>query len=76
MTNRGFPFLERAELRPEPLSTVPIPHDPDFVSRDALLDRIHENASIAGTRIALVGFGGVGSGQLVPRRVRSRLTIQ
>jgi hypothetical protein len=52
--------LELPEPRPEPLSTVPFPHDPEFVSRHAILDQIHEKASIPGSRIALVGLGGVG----------------
>jgi hypothetical protein len=64
-TNSGFPSSERLEPRPEPLSTVPFSHDPDFVSRDALLDQVHEKASIPGSRIALVGLGGVGSEQLL-----------
>ncbi|KAJ5335664.1 uncharacterized protein N7506_005600 [Penicillium brevicompactum] len=55
---------ERPESRPDPLSTVPFPHEPDFVSRGALLDRIHDKASIPGSRIVLVGLGGVGKTQL------------
>lgn len=68
-TNCGFlsPEPERLEPRPEPLSTVPFPHDPDFVSRDALLDQIHEKASILGSRIVLVGLGGVGLEQPLSR---------
>ncbi|KAJ5414716.1 hypothetical protein N7509_001343 [Penicillium cosmopolitanum] len=57
-------FSDRQELRPQPLSTVPFPHDPDFVSRDALLDQIHEKAAILGSRIVLVGLGGVGKTRL------------
>ncbi|KAJ5627172.1 hypothetical protein N7528_004599 [Penicillium herquei] len=55
---------EQPEPRPEPLSTVPFPHDPDFVSRDELLDQIHEKSSIQGSRIVLVGLGGVGKSRL------------
>ncbi|KAJ5159346.1 uncharacterized protein N7500_008997 [Penicillium coprophilum] len=49
---------EQREPRPEPLSTVPFLHDPDFVSRDEILDQIHEKSSIPGSRIVLVGLGG------------------
>ncbi|KAJ5503702.1 hypothetical protein N7463_006576 [Penicillium fimorum] len=52
---------ERPETPPTPLSTVPFVRDPDFVSRDTLLDQIHEKTSVPGSRIALVGIGGVGS---------------
>ncbi|KAJ6133755.1 hypothetical protein N7523_000077 [Penicillium sp. IBT 18751x] len=55
---------ERSEHPPEPLSTVPFPPDPAFVGRDALLDRIHKKSSIPGSRIVLVGLGGVGKTQL------------
>ncbi|KAJ5827849.1 hypothetical protein N7447_004612 [Penicillium robsamsonii] len=54
---------EQPEPRPEPLSTVPFPHDPDFVSREEL-DQIHEKCSIPGSRIVLVGLGGVGKSRL------------
>ncbi|KAJ5388436.1 hypothetical protein N7509_010977 [Penicillium cosmopolitanum] len=46
------------------VETVPFPYDPDFVSRDVLLDQIYEKALIPGSRIALVGLGGVGKIQL------------
>ncbi|KAJ5917562.1 hypothetical protein N7466_011116 [Penicillium verhagenii] len=55
---------ERPETPPTPLSTVPFRRDPDFVSRDILLEQIHEKISIPGSRIALVGIGGVGKSQL------------
>ncbi|KAJ5122605.1 hypothetical protein N7526_009542 [Penicillium atrosanguineum] len=55
---------ERPETPPNPLSTVPYARDPDFVSRDTLLNRIHEKSSVPGSRIALVGLGGVGKSQL------------
>jgi hypothetical protein len=51
---------ERPETPPTPLSTVPFRRDPDFVSRDTLLDQIHEKVSVPGSRIALVGIGGIG----------------
>ncbi|KAJ5397813.1 hypothetical protein N7509_005926 [Penicillium cosmopolitanum] len=55
---------ERPETPPTPLSTVPFGRDPDFVSRDTLLDQIHKKISVPGSRIALVGIGGVGKSQL------------
>ncbi|KAJ6126484.1 hypothetical protein N7523_002096 [Penicillium sp. IBT 18751x] len=51
---------ERLETPPNPLSTVPFARDPDFVYRRSLLQSIHEKISIPGSRIALVGLGGVG----------------
>ncbi|KAJ5843194.1 uncharacterized protein N7525_000935 [Penicillium rubens] len=56
--------LDQPEPRPKPLSTVPFPHDPDFVSRDDLLAQIHERSSTPGSRIVLVGLGGVGKSRL------------
>ncbi|KAJ5737258.1 uncharacterized protein N7483_002383 [Penicillium malachiteum] len=61
--NPGWPLL-RPETPPGPLSTIPFPRDPDFVSRDILLHRIHEKSSVPGSRIALVGLGGVGKSHL------------
>ncbi|CAI7579555.1 unnamed protein product [Penicillium pancosmium] len=55
---------EHPEPRPEPLYTVPFPHDQDFVNRDEILDEIHEKSSIPGSRIVLVGLGGVGKSRL------------
>ncbi|KAJ5448231.1 hypothetical protein N7445_003052 [Penicillium cf. griseofulvum] len=55
---------ERPETPPSPLSTVPFAHDPDFVSRDTLLDQIRDKSLVLGSRIALVGLGGVGKSQL------------
>ncbi|KAJ5449478.1 uncharacterized protein N7458_005927 [Penicillium daleae] len=42
-----------------------VSHDPDFVSRDGLIVQIHEKASITGSRVVLVGLGGVGKTQLI-----------
>ncbi|KAJ5797724.1 uncharacterized protein N7503_007020 [Penicillium pulvis] len=53
----------RQETQPDPLSTVPFFRDPGFVTRKAL-DEIHEKNSVPGSRIALVGLGGVGKSQL------------
>lgn len=55
-----LPALERPETPPSPLSTVPFARDPDFVSRETLLDQIHDKSLVLGSRIALVGLGGVG----------------
>ncbi|KAJ5813425.1 uncharacterized protein N7503_000175 [Penicillium pulvis] len=65
---------QRPETPPSPLSTVPFKRDADFVSRDQLLGQIHEKGLIPGSRIALVGLGGVGKSQLAIEysyRVRS-----
>ncbi|KAJ5710341.1 hypothetical protein N7488_004497 [Penicillium malachiteum] len=51
---------DRPETPPSPLSTVPFRQDPDFVSRDTLLQRIREKSTVPGSAIALVGLGGVG----------------
>ncbi|KAJ5186130.1 hypothetical protein N7491_006000 [Penicillium cf. griseofulvum] len=51
---------ERPETPPSPLSTVPFTRDPDFVHRETLLDQIYSKNSVAGSRIALIGLGGVG----------------
>ncbi|KAJ6145552.1 hypothetical protein N7470_009447 [Penicillium chermesinum] len=55
---------ERPETPPNPLSTVPFARDPDFVSRSTLLHQIREKSSVPGSKIALVGLGGVGKSQL------------
>ncbi|KAI2669310.1 hypothetical protein LCP963914a_9955 [Penicillium roqueforti] len=65
---------ERPETPPNPLSTVPFARDPDFINRIKLLNQIHEKSSVPGSRIALVGLGGVGKSQLAIEytyRVRS-----
>ncbi|KAJ5166882.1 uncharacterized protein N7482_005663 [Penicillium canariense] len=66
---------EHPETPPEPLSTVPFSRDPDFVDRGALLDRINEKCSTRGSKLGLVGLGGVGKSQLAIEysyRVRER----
>ncbi|KAJ6142476.1 hypothetical protein N7471_001929 [Penicillium samsonianum] len=55
---------ERPETPPSPLSTVPFTRDPDFVRRNTLFDQIYRKNSVAGSRIALIGLGGVGKSQL------------
>lgn len=59
---------EPPEDRSEPLSTVPFSHDEDSVSRDALLDQIHKKVLVPGSRVALVGLGGVGSENTIQGR--------
>ncbi|KAJ6092788.1 hypothetical protein N7486_008077, partial [Penicillium sp. IBT 16267x] len=77
LDNHSHPALisERPETPPAPLSTVPFRRDRDFVSRDTLLDEIHTKISVPGSRIALIGVGGVGKSQLsieYTYRVRSQ----
>ncbi|KAF2836645.1 hypothetical protein M501DRAFT_1033316 [Patellaria atrata CBS 101060] len=55
---------KRPETPPSPSCNVPFRRDPDFVDRGTLLDQIHEKCSTPASRIALVGFGGVGKSQL------------
>ncbi|KAJ5149701.1 hypothetical protein N7448_001279 [Penicillium atrosanguineum] len=55
---------ERPQTPPSPLSTVPFPRDPGFVSRSKLLRWISEKKLVPGSRIALFGLGGVGKSQL------------
>ncbi|KAJ5749249.1 uncharacterized protein N7511_010945 [Penicillium nucicola] len=73
-------YLEKIQITsnyqqapPEPVSTVPFTRDPNFVDRGTLLDEIVAqvpslsckiNVSSSGSRIALVGLGGVGKSQL------------
>ncbi|KAJ5675465.1 hypothetical protein N7462_008362 [Penicillium macrosclerotiorum] len=55
---------KQPEPRPEPLWIVPFQHDPDFVPREEILKTIHEKSSVPGSRIVLVGIGGVGKTRL------------
>ncbi|KAK0263173.1 hypothetical protein LTR91_022652 [Friedmanniomyces endolithicus] len=50
----------RPETPPDPLSTVPFPHDPDYVDCGPLIDEIDEKLGAPAARVALVGLGGVG----------------
>ncbi|KAJ5919053.1 hypothetical protein N7466_009996 [Penicillium verhagenii] len=45
--------------------TVPFARDPHFVHRHTLFDQIQARSSVPGSKIALVGLGGVGKSQLV-----------
>jgi hypothetical protein len=52
--------LEPPETPPNPLSTVPFRHDPDYVQRGSLVEEIDSKLSQPAARVALVGLGGVG----------------
>jgi hypothetical protein len=52
--------VESLEPRPNPSSTVPFYHDPDFVDRGDILAQIDQKCSAPASRTALVGLGGVG----------------
>ena len=52
--------LELPETSPDPLSTVPFRHDPDYVQRGSLIEKIDSKLSQPAARVALVGLGGVG----------------
>ena len=59
-SNSGGPAQERPETPPNPSILIPFARDRDFVERKGLLDQIHQNCAIPGSRTALVGLGGVG----------------
>ena len=54
------PAPERPETPPNPSAIVPFGRDTDFIERGAILDQIHYKCAVPGSRIALVGLGGVG----------------
>ncbi|KAJ5813634.1 uncharacterized protein N7503_000384 [Penicillium pulvis] len=60
-----LPAAPSSELpkRPDPFSNISLSHE-DFISRDALLSQIHDRSSNSGSRVVLVGLGGVGKTQL------------
>ncbi|PQE18243.1 hypothetical protein CJF30_00010977 [Rutstroemia sp. NJR-2017a BBW] len=55
---------ERLETPPNPSIVIPFSRDTDFVDRGTILDQIDQKCAISGSRIALVGLGGVGKSQL------------
>lgn len=59
VTNRS-PLADRPESPIEPLSTIPFRRDRDFVDRGTLLDQLEQKTLTPGSRVALVGLGGVG----------------
>ncbi|KAI1179044.1 P-loop containing nucleoside triphosphate hydrolase protein [Nemania sp. FL0916] len=55
---------ERPETPPEPSSIIPFRQDPDFVEREAILEKLRNSCWKPASRVALVGLGGVGKSQL------------
>ena len=55
---------ERPETPVKPSFTIPFRRDADFIERKNLLDQIHQRCLAPASRVALVGFGGVGKSQL------------
>ena len=43
-----------------PSAVIPFGRDADFVERGTILDQIHDQCAVPGSRTALVGLGGVG----------------
>ncbi|KAF2830091.1 hypothetical protein CC86DRAFT_444102 [Ophiobolus disseminans] len=54
----------RPETPPPPLIVVTFAHDAEFVERGTILKRVHHRCAATGSRVALVGLGGVGKSQL------------
>ncbi|GAB1192763.1 hypothetical protein APSETT444_001959 [Aspergillus pseudonomiae] len=55
------PPAEGPEQKPQPIAMIPFGRDPDFVDPGSLVDRVHKLSSRPSARLALIGFGGVGS---------------
>ena len=45
---------------PDPSSNIPFRRDPDFIDRGAILNELLQKYALPASRMALVGFGGVG----------------
>lgn len=60
---------EPLESPPSPSCEIPFPRDLDFVDRGTLLDQINEKCSTPASWTALVGLGGVGYVEIMPRLV-------
>ncbi|OBT39371.1 hypothetical protein VE00_10239 [Pseudogymnoascus sp. WSF 3629] len=63
-TFNNYAAPERLETPPNPSIVIPFSRDTDFVERGVLLDQINQKCAVLGSRIALVGLGGVGKSQL------------
>ncbi|KAJ5247261.1 hypothetical protein N7468_002244 [Penicillium chermesinum] len=63
--NTGTQGGDRPKTPPEPFSNVPFDRDPDFVGREALLEKINQKCSKPSSKLAVVGFGGVGKSKMV-----------
>jgi hypothetical protein len=50
---------ERPETPPKPSIVIPFSRDTDFIERE-ILEQIHQKCAVPGSRITLVGLGGVG----------------
>lgn len=48
----------------QPESILPFPPDPEFINRPEISNWLKEKARVDGTRVALVGLGGIGKSQL------------
>ncbi|KAF2826854.1 hypothetical protein CC86DRAFT_445782 [Ophiobolus disseminans] len=56
---------ERPETPPLPSIVIPFARDADFVERGTILEQVCQRCAASGSRVALVGLGGVGKSQLV-----------
>ncbi|RII17521.1 hypothetical protein CUC08_Gglean002361 [Alternaria sp. MG1] len=55
---------ERPETPPPPSIVIPFARDAEFVERGTILERVRQRCAVSGSRMALVGLGGVGKSQL------------
>ncbi|EEQ27528.1 hypothetical protein McanMca71_000042 [Microsporum canis] len=55
---------QRPETPPEPSCKIPFKRDDEFINRPAIFDKIKEKLEAPGSRVALVGMGGVGKSQI------------
>ncbi|KAM5452758.1 hypothetical protein MaudCBS49596_003064 [Microsporum audouinii] len=55
---------QRPETPPVPSCKIPFKRDDKFIDRPAIFDKIKEKFEAPGSRVALVGMGGVGKSQI------------